>query len=172
MQDRVGLFGYAIGLTCWYILKIEQNCSERQISHSNHFQTERQHDERSQTLPHHVQVHHFTNEKSRTLPRLLRTNQRDNSRQLSALLKLLPLDLLTRIRRRNLAPRLQHAILQSQHLRERVVQEGRGELDAVGARVGEADLEFSRWFLAVYLLRFWGCLFSVGLCVSISIYVV
>ncbi len=90
---------------------------------------------------------------SSTLSRFFRTNQRDDPRQLRALFKLLPLNVLGCIARSNFSARLEHPVLQRQHFRKRVVEKGRGELDVAGRR-RESDFEFSGRLAAVLRLRF------------------
>lgn len=85
-----------------------------------------------------------------TLPGLLSADQSNNPAQLSALGKLLLLDLFGDVLvLGELAAQLQHAVLQGQHLGQGVVEEGGGERDAVGRRVLQADLELARLLLAV-----------------------
>jgi len=62
--------------------------------------------------------------------------QGDDPAELGALLELGPLDVLVRVAGRNILPRHEHAVLQSQHLGEQVVQERCRELDAVCIRIG------------------------------------
>jgi len=57
---------------------------------------------------------------------------------------------------------LQHAVLQVQHLLQRVVEEGRGEGDAVGAAAVEPHLEFARALLLIGFGRL-GSLLLAGL---------
>lgn len=63
-----------------------------------------------------------------TLPSLLSTNQCDDAAQLGALRKLLLLRLLVHILAcSNVVANSQHAVLQCQQLRQRVVKEGRAK---------------------------------------------
>jgi len=83
----------------------------------------------------------------RSLSRLLGTNQRNDSRQLGRLIKLLMLDIVVDILACcNLLADLQHTVLQRQQLSQRVIEEGRTEGDIGGrlARGGNPHFQLSR----------------------------
>jgi hypothetical protein len=77
-------------------------------------------------------------------------------------MKLLMLDPLLRLTRRNLLPRGQHAVLQRQHLAQQVVQEGGREPNPVRVRRGrQPDLQLARRFVRLDGLCFCRLFLSV-----------
>lgn len=93
---------------------------------------------------------------SSTLPRLLSTNHGDDPTELCALRRLFPDDLVVdAVHPRQVRRALQHAVLQREHLLQRVVQERRAEADRVtrGARgAGQSHFELAGFLLFFRLL--------------------
>lgn len=97
-------------------------------------------------------VHTLQKITSCSLTRLLSTDQCNDSAQLCALrCMLLHQSIRHPIRLRQLRSRLQHAVLQVQHLLERVVKERSRERDRVRRRLIETHLQLPRLLL---LLRY------------------
>lgn len=92
-----------------------------------------------------------SNRRSSALPRLLGADHGDDPAELGALGGVLLDDgLVDVLALAQVGGRLEHAVLQRQHLLQRVVEEGRGEGDGLPvAAVGQAHLQLARCLLAV-----------------------